>query len=242
MAIWILRPGDQNQYLEGWLAENRIYLPLPDVSGDLRDIDDVQVMGTTLAGMSPASDERAVLAQTKVAWAFLRWVSLGDMVIVASREPEDAIQIGEVESVCQYSDEEGGLSHFREVNWLAVNVARSIVHPEVASVFRAAGDLFQLRREADQAHIKVLNQNNWEPLPTRLRYTGRDEADPNQPVAKETPVGIQQVDAEHLTWDLLAEQAIVEQEPLRARRLLYAIAVSVVMLVVWSSWAEVDIV
>jgi len=242
MAIWILRPGDQNQYLAGWLAENRIYLPLPDVSGDLRDIDDVQVMGTTLAAMAPDSGEQAVLAQTKVAWAFLRWVAVGDMVIVASREAEDAIQIGEVESVCQYSDEEGGLSHFREVNWLAVNVARSIVHPEVASVFKAAGDLFQLRREADQAHIKVLNQNNWEPLPTRLRYTGRDEANPDQPVAPETPVGIQQVDAERLTWDLLAEQAIVEQEPLRARRLLYAIAVSVVMLVVWSSWAEVDIV
>ena len=135
MAIWILRPGDQNQYLEGWLAENRIYLPLPDVSGDLRDIDDVQVMGTTLAAMAPDSGEQAVLGQTKVAWAFLRWVAVGDMVIVASREAEDAIQIGEVESVCQYSDEEGGLSHFREVNWLAVNVARSIVHPEVASVF-----------------------------------------------------------------------------------------------------------
>ena len=242
MAIWILRPGDQNQYLEGWLAENRIYLPLPDVSGDLRDIDDVQVMGTTLAEMSPASDERAVLAQTKVAWAFIRWVSVGDMVIVASREAEEAIQIGEVESVCQYGDQEGGLNHFREVNWLAVNVARSIIHPEVASVFRAAGDLFQLRREADQAHIKVLNQNNWEPLPTRLRYTGRDEPDPTKAVALDAPVGIQQVDAERLTWDLLAEQAIVEQEPLRARRLLYAIAVSVVMLVVWSSWAEVDIV
>ena len=77
---------DQNQYPEGWLAENRIYLPLPDVSGDLRDIDDVQVMGMTLAAMAPDSGEQAVLAQTKVAWAFLRWVAVGDMVIVASRE------------------------------------------------------------------------------------------------------------------------------------------------------------
>ena len=43
-----------------------------------------------------------------------------------------------------------------------------------------------------------------------------------------------------LGWDLLAEQAVIEQEPLRARRLLYAITSVVVLLVVWSAFAQID--
>jgi adhesin transport system membrane fusion protein len=46
--------------------------------------------------------------------------------------------------------------------------------------------------------------------------------------------------AKGLGWSELAEQAAIEQEPLRARRLLYAIAVIVVMLIVWSAFARVD--
>ncbi len=243
MAIWILRPGQQSQHLDVVLAANRVYLPLAEVTEDLRKIDDIQVMGSTLATLHPAESEQVALAHTKVAWAFIRWVSTGDLVIVASREQSDAIHVGAVTSECKFSAGDGGLTHYRDVKWVAVNVARSIVHPEVASVFLAAGDFFQLRREADQAHIKVLNQNDWEALPTRLRYMGRDGpgAVPRSANAEQS-VGIKQANAERLSWDLMAEQAIIEQEPLRARRLLYAIAVSVIMLVVWASWAEVDIV
>jgi len=242
MAIWIIRPGEQSQYLEQFLGDKRVYLPLPGVAKDLRGIDDVQVMGNALRELQPDSTEQSLLADTKVAWAFLRWVSVGDLIIVASRTQDEPIQVGEVASECQFAADSDGLTHFRAVKWLAVNVARSIVHPEVANVFLAAGAFFQLRREADQAHIKVLNQNDWEPLPTRLRYTGRDDMNVSGQEDKGDVAVMRQADADRITWDLMAEQAIIEQEPLRARRLLYAIAVAVVMLVVWASWAEVDIV
>lgn len=41
-------------------------------------------------------------------------------------------------------------------------------------------------------------------------------------------------------WELSAEQAILEQEPLRAKRLLYGIAFVVILLVAWAYVAEVD--
>jgi len=41
-------------------------------------------------------------------------------------------------------------------------------------------------------------------------------------------------------WELFAEQAILEQEPLRAKRLLYGIASVVVLLVAWAYVAEID--
>ncbi len=41
-------------------------------------------------------------------------------------------------------------------------------------------------------------------------------------------------------WELSAEQAILEQEPLRAKRLLYGIASVVVLLVAWAYVAEID--
>ncbi|MBT4853392.1 MAG: HlyD family type I secretion periplasmic adaptor subunit [Halieaceae bacterium] len=40
----------------------------------------------------------------------------------------------------------------------------------------------------------------------------------------------------------MAEEAILDQEPLKTRRLLYAIALSVVVMIVWATFAEVDIV
>lgn len=41
-------------------------------------------------------------------------------------------------------------------------------------------------------------------------------------------------------WSDLAERAAIEQEPLRARGLLYAVAVVVVLLILWASFAEID--
>jgi adhesin transport system membrane fusion protein len=43
-----------------------------------------------------------------------------------------------------------------------------------------------------------------------------------------------------LGWSDLADQAVIEQEPLRARGLLYGIGIVVVLLIVWSAFAEVD--
>jgi len=43
-----------------------------------------------------------------------------------------------------------------------------------------------------------------------------------------------------LGWSDLADQAVIEQEPIRARGVLYGIAIVVVLLITWSSFAEID--
>ena len=43
-------------------------------------------------------------------------------------------------------------------------------------------------------------------------------------------------------WHLLAERAMVEEEPLRARQLLYGIAILMALLFTWSAFAEIDVV
>ena len=242
MTMWILRPGEESQYLEQFLADQRIYLTVANATTDLCDIDDVEVMGNALTAANPSADALANTADTKVAWAFIRWLAKGDLVIVASRDPDDPIAVAEVTSDCEFEPALTPLSHFRSVRWVAVNVARSIIHPEVAQVFLAAGNFFQLRREADQAHFKVLHQNQWEPLPTQLRYQGRDAATAVQPAGAHAVAAAKKDQADRLLWDLMAEEAIIEQEPLRARRLMYAIGFAVIALMVWASWAEVDIV
>lgn len=54
----------------------------------------------------------------------------------------------------------------------------------------------------------------------------------SRPTTGQTPV--------KQSWSELAEQAALEQEPLRARQLLYGIALAVVLLVLWSAFATVD--
>ncbi|MEE4277307.1 MAG: biotin/lipoyl-binding protein, partial [Halieaceae bacterium] len=43
-----------------------------------------------------------------------------------------------------------------------------------------------------------------------------------------------------LGWSDLADEAVLEQEPLRARGLLYGIGIVTVLLVLWSAFAEID--
>jgi adhesin transport system membrane fusion protein len=198
-------------------------------------------MRSTLEGVFPNYDDQALASEVQVAWAFTHWLSVEDTVIVASRDPDEPISVARIESRCQYESEAAGSAHFCEVQWIAQDIDRSIIHSEVASVFLAGGDFFQLRREADLAHIEVISLNDWEPLPTHLHYAGRISVD--NPVAGLADNPLKNSKSNHETvWELMAEEAILDQEPLKTRRLLYAIALSVVVMIVWATFAEVDIV
>ena len=241
MAIWILRPQENEQDVVPTDRGTRLYLPIPNSTVNLCNLDDPEIMRSTLEGVFPNYDDQALASEVQVAWAFTHWLSVEDTVIVASRDPDEPISVARIESRCQYESEAAGSAHFCEVQWIAQDIDRSIIHSEVASVFLAGGDFFQLRREADLAHIEVISLNDWEPLPTHLHYAGRISAD--NPVAGIADNPLKNSKSNHETvWELMAEEAILDQEPLKTRRLLYAIALSVVVIIVWATFAEVDIV
>ena len=241
MAIWILRPQENEQDVVPTDRGTRLYLPIPNSTVNLCNLDDPEIMRSTLEGVFPNYDDQALASEVQVAWAFTHWLSVEDTVIVASRDPDEPISVARIESRCQYESEAAGSAHFCEVQWIAQDIDRSIIHYEVASVFLAGGDFFQLRREADLAHIEVISLNDWEPLPTHLHYAGRISAD--NPVASLADNPLKNSKSNHETvWELMAEEAILDQEPLKTRRLLYAIALSVVVMIVWATFAEVDIV
>ena len=241
MAIWILRPQENEQDVVPTDRGTRLYLPIPNSTVNLCNLDDPEIMRSTLEEIFPNYDDQALASEVQVAWAFTHWLSVEDTVIVASRDPDEPISVARIESRCQYESEAAGSAHFCEVQWIAQDIDRSIIHSEVASVFLAGGDFFQLRREADLAHIEVISLNDWEPLPTHLHYAGRISAD--NPVAGLADNPLKNSKSNHETvWELMAEEAILDQEPLKTRRLLYAIALSVVVMIVWATFAEVDIV
>jgi adhesin transport system membrane fusion protein len=241
MAIWILRPQENEQDVAPTEHGTKLYLPIPNSTVDLCNLDDPEIMRSTLEGLFPNYDEQALASEIQVAWAFTHWLSVEDTVIVASRDPDDPISVALIESRCQYESEASGSAHFCEVQWIAQDIDRSIIHTEVASVFLAGGDFFQLRREADLAHIEVISLNDWEPLPTHLHYAGRISVD--NPVAGSADNAVKNSKSNQETvWELMAEEAMLDQEPLKTRRLLYAIALSVVVMIVWATFAEVDIV
>ena len=241
MAIWILRPQENEQDVVPTDRGTRLYLPIPNSTVNLCNVDDPEIMRSTLEGVFPNYDDQALASEVQVAWAFTHWLSVEDTVIVASRDPDEPISVARIESRCQYESEAAGSAHFCEVQWIAQDIDRSIIHSEVASVFLAGGDFFQLRREADLAHIEVISLNDWEPLPTHLHYAGRISAD--NPVAGLADNPLKNSKSNHETvWELMAEEAILDQGPLKTRRLLYAIALSVVVMIVWATFAEVDIV
>lgn len=241
MAIWILRPQENEQDVVPTDRGTRLYLPIPNSTVNLCNLDDPEIMRSTLEGVFPNYDDQALASEVQVAWAFTHWLSVEDTVIVASRDPDEPISVARIESRCQYESEAAGSAHFCEVQWIAQDIDRSIIHSEVASVFLAGGDFFQLRREADLAHIEVISLNDWEPLPTHLHYAGRISVD--NPVAGSADNAVKNSKSNQETvWELMAEEAMLDQEPLKTRRLLYAIALSVVVMIVWATFAEVDIV
>jgi len=238
MAIWILRPQVDDQAPDSMGQGARLYLPVYKSADNLCDLDDPEIMRTLLEESFPDYDDQTLAADVQVAWAFTHWLSAEDTIIVASRDPEDPISVARVESRCQFEPEAGRPAHFCEVQWVAKDIDRSIIHTEVASVFLAGGDFFQLRREADLAHIDVISLNDWQRLPTHLHYGGRDPVDDQRSGSSEKSSNAKQ----ETVWDLMAEEAMLDQEPLKTRRLLYAVALSVVVMIIWASFAEVDIV
>ncbi len=51
---------------------------------------------------------------------------------------------------------------------------------------------------------------------------------------------MREVEADAINWQQDAHQARIEQNPLRARALLYAVALTVIALITWAAFAEVD--
>ena len=65
MAIWILRPGEGDQDLESLREGSRLYLPTLQGDVNLHDLDDLEVMQSTLKTLNPSYDEQALAADVR---------------------------------------------------------------------------------------------------------------------------------------------------------------------------------
>ena len=108
-------------------------------------------------------------------------------------------------------------------------------------------DIFQVRQGDVQAYLEDLANNDWKPLPNQSRSSG-DNTEPTAMLGDDNtdPLSVDSLDPRNPVtpsspgWDVLAEQAAIEQQPIRAQRLLYAIGLVTVLLITWSALAQID--
>ena len=74
MAIWILRPQENEQDVVPTDRGTRLYLPIANSTVNLCTLDDPEIMRSTLEGVFPNYDDQALASEVQVAWAFTHWL------------------------------------------------------------------------------------------------------------------------------------------------------------------------
>jgi len=263
MKIWGVRGGPNGEYEQRFLSEGRIYLVLENFDFDLEASGDRDDLKAPLKAQYPEASDRELAAMLSAAWAFGQRLSKRDWVVLPSKIDNSVVHVGEIRSDWIHDEDlEGPLHHYRNVKWFAKDVPRDVFDRDVLKILNAPTDIFEVKNKSDELQYQMLAVLDKDAIAS-IRFSeqferrepgsGRDAfsvkslqgKDPSAVAEVDFPEGravgrVRRADERAMKWDIMAEQAVIEQEPLRAKRLLYGIAIIVTLLLVWSAFSEVD--
>ncbi len=246
MTVWVLKACQDDAVERQMLEQHRVFLPFDDVAVDFSGLDRRALYQVVTATLETSSDPARASVVTRAAEKFIHEMQLDDWVVLPSRIDKTVLHIGKVAADYAF-DEASDLPHSRRVVWQACHLPRAVMRSEILNALNALSDIFQVRRGDVQTYFSQLAENDWKPLSPSLDTDGHA----TEPTASlqdhdisESAVGGVElpgpVTPSSPGWDVLAEQAAIEQQPIRAQRLLYAMALVTVLLIVWSALAQID--
>lgn len=241
MAIWVVKAGRGAEYEQRCLEENKVFLPIENITSDITQYEEHSRLRTAMAGYTNEGENVDGVAAITSTWAFSRRIEKGDWIILLPDLDESPIHIGEVTSDCQYDDVDS-LRLNRNVTWLVQNLSRAVLPDDLLGVFKVSSMIFRVSRSTDVEFFERLARNDWKMPERRHSHTESLSAETyaDKGLLPSLTTMHRRAIARGVDWDVLAEQALIEQEPLRAKRLLYGIAGAVLLLVFWAAIAEID--
>jgi|GEM_PF-50930 len=246
MTVWVVRACQDDAVEQQMLEQHCIFLPVDDVAVDFSGLDRRALYQEVTAALESSNDPSRASVVTRAAEKFIHEIQLDDWVVLPSRIDKTVLHIGKVAADYTF-DLSRQLPHSRRVVWQVCHLPRAVMQPEILKALNALSDIFQVRQGNVQAYLEDLANNDWKPLPNQSRSSG-DSTEPTAMLADDNtdPLSVDSLDPPNPVtpsspgWDVLAEQAAIEQQPIRAQRLLYAIGLVTVLLITWSALAQID--
>ena len=243
MAIWVIKAGRGAEYEQRSLDENKVFLPIENITSDITQHEEHSRLRTAMVGYTDEGENVDGVAEIAATWAFSRRIAKGDWIVLVPDLDESPIHVGEVTSDCQYDSEDvDNLRFNRGVTWLVQDLSRTALPDDLLDVFKVSSMIFRMSRSTDVDFFELLARNDWKMPERRHSHSESLSAETltDKGLLPSLTTMHRRAIARGVDWDVLAEQALIEQEPLRAKRLLYGIAGAVLLLVFWAAIAEID--
>jgi restriction system protein len=192
MALWMVRAGKHGEHEPRFFGENRIYLTWNELGEDLHDLKDKAAVRKRLAEHYPAATPAKLSNNTGQIAAFLFEMKADDLVVVP-RKGKSAMAIGKITGPYTF---DGAVDmpyrHYRNVQWLNLDVARSAFDQDLLFTFGAIMTICAVKRHDAEKRVRAMLAAGFKPSQTVATIQSAEDEDP------------QTLDLERLSKDQIA--------------------------------------
>lgn len=157
-AIWIIRPGYQNEYQDTYLTDQRIFLPVPLLEGI--DFTDIETYADLRGRIDEAFDEArgAKLTQlTDLMAEFVLQMHRADWVLMQV-QGTGQVALGRLASAYGYDPAQPPpLRHLREVKWLRIDALMADLSPRFQAAFETQKLLVRVETPGAEQQLIALS-------------------------------------------------------------------------------------
>lgn len=187
-AIWIIRPGYQNEYQDTYLTEHRIFLPVPLLEGI--DFTDIETYADLRGRIDETFDEArgAKLTQlTDLMAEFVLQMHRADWVLMQV-QGTGQFALGRLASAYGYDPAQPApLRHLREVNWLRIDALMADLSPRFQAAFETQKLLVRVETPGAEQQLIALSGGSTDASPDADSASKPQNAAPEREVPTLAP-------------------------------------------------------
>jgi len=156
MALWMVRAGKHGEHEPKFFDDNRIYLTWNELTEDLHDLKDKAALRKRLQERYPSATAAKISNHTGQISAFLFEMKPDDLVVVP-RKGKSAMAIGKIAGPYSYDKSAEILyRHYRNVQWLNLDVPRSAFDQDLLFSFGAIMTICAIRRHDAEKRVRAM--------------------------------------------------------------------------------------
>ncbi len=162
MALWLVRAGAHGEYEKKFLEENRVYLTWNSLSHDLTEFNERRQLRDHLEKkVYPDSTKAQISNYLSQIWAFSKKIAVDDWIVLPSKL-KPAIHVAVVKGVYTFdSSDEDPFCHYREVEWIAVDIPRTNFDQDLLYSFGAFMTVCGVSRNNAEKRVRKMGEANW---------------------------------------------------------------------------------
>ncbi|MFC1934136.1 restriction endonuclease [Chloroflexota bacterium] len=176
MALWIARAGRHGEYENQFLNDKRVYLTWDALAHDLSLIKNRKELDVLLKKVYPNSKQGTLSNWRGQIWPFVKEMQEGDWIVLPSKLKSAAIHFAEIKGPYEFNPKaEDPFYHYRNVEWIATDIPRSIFDQDILYSFGAFKTVCQIKRNDAENRIRIMAGAGWKTTPIIVTKTRAED-------------------------------------------------------------------